>query len=365
MNDATAAPIERRRPLLLWAVPVLLAAGAVVWWLSGGTVSTDDAFIQADVTMIAPRVNGTVLKVLVADNQTVKAGDLLIEIDPADYETALRQAEANLAVAQAALESARADLAMTRKSAPAGVEQAQAALHAAQAQSERAQADAARYQSLYDKDEISKQTLDQALATARALNAEAERSNAMLRGAQTAPEQHNARQARVMSAQAGVAQAQAALDQARLKLSYTRVLAPCGGLVTRKNVRPGSQVQTGTPVLALVGSEPWVVANFKETQLGKLRVGQAAEFKVDAYPGLRFSGRIESLQAGTGSAFSLMPPENASGNFVKVVQRVPVKLVFDPAPDPSLHLVPGMSVEPKVDVSPSGDGALASSGPSR
>ena len=347
VNDA---PKRSRRLLLIAILAVLCVAAAITYWIMRGYESTDDAFIQTDITMLAPRVSGTVVAVHVDDNQAVHAGDVLFELDPADSLTHVRQAEANLAAAQAQAEAAEADLTMTQTSAPAAVAQAQAALVAARAQAERAQADARRYESLYAKDEISQQTLDQARATARALQAQAEQAAAQLKSAQTAPEQLDARRAQLAAAQAAVAQAQAALDQAKLQLSYCKVVAPSDGRVTRKNVQVGSQLAAGSPVLALVGNAPWIVANFKETQLRHMRIGQPATVKIDAYPGRRFRAHVDSLQAGTGSAFSLLPPENASGNFVKVVQRVPVKLVFDPAPPSDLHLAPGMSVVPKVDI---------------
>ncbi|MFT4047526.1 MAG: HlyD family secretion protein [Solimonas sp.] len=346
-NDAQK---RSRRKALIAILAVLFVVSAIAYWILRGYESTDDAFIQADITMVAPRVGGTVVAVHVEDNQPVKAGDALFELDPADYVTHVRQAEANLAAAQAQGEQAQADLTITRTSAPAAVAQAQAALVAARAQAERAQADARRYESLYAKDEISQQTLDQARTTARALQAQAEQAAAQLRSTQTTPQQLGARQAQLAAAQAAVAQAQAALDQARLQLSYTKVVAPGDGRITRKNLQPGSQLAAGAPVLALVGNVPWVVANFKETQLRHMRIGQPVSVKIDAYPGQTFTARVDSLQAGTGSAFSLLPPENASGNYVKVVQRVPVKLVFDPAPSAELHLAPGMSAVPKVDI---------------
>ncbi|NGY03694.1 HlyD family secretion protein [Solimonas terrae] len=339
-----------RKPLLIGIAGIVAVIAAVAWWISRGYESTDDAFIQADITMVAPRVSGTVIAIHVDDNQAVHAGDPLFELDPADYITHVRQAEANLAAAQAQAQSAQADLTITQTSAPAMVAQSQAALVAARAQAERAQADARRYESLYAKDEISQQTLDQARTTARALKAQADQAAAQLTASQTTTEQLGAKQAQLAAAQAAVAQAQAALDQAKLQLSYTRVAAPSDGRVTRKNLQPGSQLQAGSPVLALVGTTPWIVANFKETQLRHMRVGQPVSVEIDAYSGQKFSARVDSVQAGTGSAFSLLPAENASGNFVKVVQRVPVKLVFDPLPSPELHLAPGMSVVPKVDI---------------
>ncbi|AXQ29971.1 HlyD family secretion protein [Solimonas sp. K1W22B-7] len=361
-TTSSPAPAEEngnggRRSVLIAVLAVGAVAAAGWWWHARSYESTEDAFLEADVTMIAPRIAGTVISVQVQDNQQVKAGDVLFELDAADLQARVRQAEANLAAAQAQARSAQADLTMTNTSAPANVAQAQAAVRAARAQAERAQADAKRYESLYAKDEISAQSLDQARSSARALQAQAEQAAAQLTMTQTAPQQTAAKEAMLASAQAAIAQAQAALDLARLQLSYAHVIAPSAGRVTHKNLQPGTQLAAGSPVLALVGAQTWVVANFKETQLQHMRVGQPVNVEIDAYPGQAFSARVHSLQAGTGSAFALLPPENATGNFIKVVQRVPVKLVFDPAPDAALHLVPGMSVLPRVDISDDAQGA--------
>jgi membrane fusion protein, multidrug efflux system len=358
----TAAAAPRRWPWLLAVALVALGLG-LFWWMNRGHTSTDDAYIQANITMIAPRISGTVVRVPVTDNQRVEAGALLFELDPADHEARLRQVSADLTAAEARVQVARAELDMTRTRAPAALAQAAAAVRSARARAEKAAADERRYEALFAKDQIPRQVLEQARSSHLALQAEAEGVQAGLRGAQTLAQQIAAQEAALASAEAAVAQAQAARDQAALQLRYCRVTAPVAGRVTRKNVLPGSQVQMGTPVLALVGDQPWVVANFKETQLEDLRVGQPVEIEVDAYPGRHFSGRVDSLQAGTGSAFSLLPPENASGNFVKVVQRVPVKLVFDPAPDPALHLAPGMSVIPRVDLREQGGARLAEAPP--
>lgn len=359
MNDTSAEQKKSRAPIAIAVLAVAAVGAGIWWWTARGYESTDDAFIQADVTMIAPRVSGTVTKVYVNDNQVVVAGAVLFELDAEDYEARLRQAQANLAAAQAQTLSAQADLDLTRTRAPAGVTQAQAGLAAARAQADRAQADVKRYEALYAKDEVSKQILEQAQTNYRALRAQAEQAVAMLTSAKTTPEQIAAKEAQLASARAAEAQAQAALDQSALQLGYTQIKAPVAGRITRKNVQLGSQLQAGSPVLALVGNAPWIVANFKETQLQHLRVGQPVDVKVDAYPGRHFSARVQSLQAGTGSAFSLLPAENATGNFVKVVQRVPVKLTFDPAPDAALHLAPGMSVVPRVDVRDEGGTKLA------
>ena len=327
----------RRRFVILGvaAAAVALVATAV-WWHGRGHESTDDAFVQADIVLIAPKVGGTVQAVHVVENQEVHAGDVLVELDPADYEIELQQAQANLQTAQA-------DLALTRERSAAGVSQAQAALRSADAESERAAADVERFEQLYQKDEISKQQLDQARASATASKARADEAHSRLRDAQTAPRQ-------VAVKESVVATRQAQVQQARLALSYTRIVAPRDGKITRKNVQPGAQVAAGAPLLAIVGDDPWVVANFKETQLARIRAGQPVTFRIDAYPGFKFTGRVDSVQSGTGSVFSLMPPENATGNYVKVVQRVPVKLVFEPRPDAQHRLVPGMSVVPTIDV---------------
>ena len=335
--DATPNGNGKRRIAIVAALAAV--AGLAVlgsWWHGRGRESTDDAFIQADIVTIGPKIAGTVKAVAVTENQQVQTGDLLVELDPADYEVRLQQA-------QAGLQTAQADLALTRDRSAAGVVQAAAGLRSAEADSARAQADLARFRQLYEKDEISRQQLDQAQATALSLQARADEARSRLREAQTAPRQ-------VAVKESIVASRQAELQQATLALSYTRITAPRDGRVTRKNVQPGAQVQPGSALLAIVGDQPWVVANFKETQLARIRAGQPVRFKIDAYPGYTFSGRVDSVQSGTGSVFSLLPPENATGNFVKVVQRVPVKLVFDPQPDAAHRLVPGMSVVPTIDV---------------
>jgi membrane fusion protein, multidrug efflux system len=336
-TSAETASARKRRFAIGGVLAIVAIAGAVLWvWQGRGLESTEDAFIQADIVTVGPKIAGTVKSVAVVENQAVKAGDILVELDPADYDVQVRQA-------RAALQAAQADLALTRDRSAAGVSQAEASVRSAEAESERAQADVERFRQLYAKDEVSKQQLDMAEAQARSLKARADEARSRLRDAQTAPRQ-------VAVKESIVATRQADLQQAELALSYTRITAPRDGKVTRKNVQPGAQVQPGLALLAIVGDEPWVVANFKETQVARIRPGSPVKFKVDAYPGYTFTGRVDSVQSGTGSVFSLLPPENATGNFVKVVQRVPVKLVFDPKPDEQHRLVPGMSVVPTIDV---------------
>jgi membrane fusion protein (multidrug efflux system) len=273
-------------------IVIFVAMAGAVLALSGfvvagrGWVSTDDAFIEGHVVPVSARVPGHVVRVLVDDNQLVKKGDALAEIDPRDYQTRLDDA-------RAAVDGARAAVRKT-------------------------EVDVRRYETLASRSEASRQTVDHAQADAEA-------------------------------ARAALEAAQARLTQARLDLSYTSIEAPQAGRVTRKSVEEGAYVAVGQPLLAVVPSEVWVVANFKETQLRDMRPGQRAEIKVDAYPGT-LKGRVESLQAGTGARFSVLPPENATGNFVKVVQRMPVKIALDDAADSRRLLAPGMSVEAEVQV---------------
>lgn len=355
--SAPAPPKARGRLIAaLLTGACALAAAASIWW-TRGTESTDNAHVQADITLIAPRITGTVVRVAVQDNQNVQAGDLLFELDRADAEARERQAQADLAAAEASVKTARAELDMTRKQAPAILAEAEASVRSARANAERASTDAHRYEALYERNEIPLQLLDQSRAASRALQAQIDGTLAQRRAAATLDEKLAAGEAALATALAVVEQARARLDQARLQLSYTRVVAPSDGTVTRRNVHPGTQITAGAPALALVGNTPWVVANFKETQLEHMRAGQPVDIEIDAFPGEVFHGRVDSLPAGTGSAFSLLPPENASGNFVKVVQRLPVKIVFD-AP-PHLHLAAGLSVRPRVDVRESSAGVLA------
>ena len=282
--------------------------------------TTDDAFIESYVTFVSPRVSGPVVKLLVKDNQRVKAGEVLLEIDPRDYQTLLDQAKAD---------------------------QQKAAVVAAQAIAERAKTDFGRYESV-ESQAVSRSQLDLAKAQAGSAGAEVEVAGNQ---AKAAIAQVDLDRANVATARAQVQQAQTRLEEAQLQLSYTEVAAPRDGRVTRRSVEQGAYVQTGQALLALVPDDLWVVANFKETQLERMRPGQPVVIQVDAYPRHAFKGKLDSVQAGSGALFSLLPPENAVGNYVKVVQRVPVKIIFDEPVDLSQYnLAPGMSVQPKVRV---------------
>jgi len=395
---------SRVRIIAAAAVVILLIVG--VWmWLTRGRESTDDAQVDAYVTPIAARVGGTVLRVGVGDNQHVDVGAVLVEIDKRDYEVALERARAELANAEAEAKAADANVPISTTStennvaaakggverARAGVIEAEHGLEAAKARLTTAQArkreldataakdarDVERLKGLLAKDEIPQQQFDTAVAQAESSRAAADsatsqvrEAEAAIRGAEsrlssahggeavaaaelrttsTAPEQVAISRARAASAAARVKQAEASVKQAELNLEYTTVKAPFKGIVSRKSVQPGQVIQQGQPMMTIIPiDQVWITANFKETQLEDMRPGQMVKVDVDAYGGRSFNGKVESIAAATGARFSLLPPENASGNFVKVVQRVPVKIVLDAGQDSEHLLRPGMSVTPTV-----------------
>lgn len=358
-NTAEAAATSpknnhKARRVAIIAIILLVIVGLVwfVWWfLHRDKVSTDDAYVRADIAQIAPRVTGTVAKVFVRDNEHVAKGDVLFTLDPADFKAALSEAEANLQAARASYTASQQDLSVTRQTSSADIDNARAALESAQAEAERAEADAERYRALYKKHEVSKQQLDQMNTQAKSADAQVRQARAQLAQAKASPDRIELKKSQASSAKARIAQAEAQVEQARLNLSYTEVRAPHAGKIAQKSVVPGSQVSAGQSAMALVQTDPWVVANFKETQLDRVRPGQPVNMEIDAYPGREFDGRVESIQAGTGVTFSLLPPQNATGNFVKIVQRVPVKIIFS-KPDQleGLNVSPGMSVVPTVNV---------------
>jgi len=398
--------IHQPRVRLIIGAVLLLVIGAGVWvWMTAGRVSTDDAQVDARVTQISSRVGGTVTKVAVNDNQFVETGAVLIELDPGDYQVAVDKARAELADAEATAVAAQNTIPITSTTAASqvttargGVAQAQSGVAASgkeveaararltttqahvrevEANATRAARDVERLRGLLAKDEVSQQQFDTASAaadaqkaaveSARSQVAEAEagirvaesrlaqahageqQAHAELQAAQTGPSQIAATRARASAAKAHVQQARATLAQAELNLQYATVKAPARGIVSKKGINVGQVVQAGQPLLALVQiDDVWVTANFKETQLKDVRPGQRATIDVDAYGGRTFKGKVDSIAGATGARFSLLPPENATGNFVKVVQRVPVKIVLDPGQDPEHLLRPGMSVTPTV-----------------
>ena len=388
-------------------VIVALVVGAIVWIRSRGRESTDDAQIDGHITQIAARVSGPIVRVAVDNNQSVAAGALLVQIDPRDYQVAVDRARAELADAEATAAAARTGVPIAQvetrsgvSTASGGVQEAEAELAGAEHQVEASRAnlvaaqarqrekeatatktarDVERLRGLVQKDEISQQQFDAAVAEADAARASADaaksdvaaaqsaiavaeqrarqargnaaQAHAGLATAQTAPQQLQVTRARASAAEARVQQAQAALAQAMLNLQYTTVKAPSAGVVSRKTIEAGQVVQAGQPLLALVSlDDVWVTGNYKETQLKLMKPGQPATIDVDALGGHEFKGHVDSIAAATGAKFSLLPPENATGNYVKVVQRIPVKIVFEPGQDPDHRLRPGMSVTPTVHV---------------
>jgi membrane fusion protein (multidrug efflux system) len=344
-------PPRKKKPrlkLLVIGIAALLVLFAVVFYyflFIAPYESTDDAFIDGCVTVVSSRVPGQIAQLLVKDNQRVKQGDVLVEIDPRDYAASLAQARADLAAARSRSDEAQAQV----KVSEARVDQAQAAVTAAEAEAQRANDDLKRYQSVESR-AVSKSAFDLAQAQARSANANLAAARSQTNAADS---EVALSEAGVVTAAAASQQAEARLQQAELNLSYTKVIAPVDARVTARTVQTGNYVQPGEALLALVPNDTndiWVTANFKETQLTYMQSGQPVELSVDAYPNRKFKGRVDSLQAGTGARFSLLPPENAVGNYVKIVQRVPVKIIFDePLPD-NLDIAPGMSVVPVVKV---------------
>jgi membrane fusion protein, multidrug efflux system len=394
-----------RLKLIIPVALVLTAVVAFAWWYYGGRESTDDAQIDGHITQVSASVGGRIVAVHVTDNQPVTAGTVLAEIDPRDYQVAVDRAAAELASAQASAEAAQMGVPIANTEATSGVttarggvEQAQAGISTSEheiasararlasagatlrqreAEAARTRRDVDRLKALIAKEEVSQQQYDAAVSAAeasqaaaeaaRALVAEAEtaigvaeararqaragasQAQASLRTAQTAPQQIQATRAQANVAAARVKQAEAVLASARLKLEHATVRAMTTGVISRKTVEVGQTVAPGQALMALVDLDNlWVTANFKETQLRHMKPGQHVRVSVDALGGREFRGRVDSVAAATGARFSLLPPDNATGNYVKVVQRVPVKIVLEQGQDPDHRLRPGMSVSPTV-----------------
>lgn len=389
--DVAPARKNKARPYIILGaiVGVALAVYLLVGWLGRGKETTDDAQVDGDVVAVSTRVSGAVLKVHATDNEAVTKGQLLVEIDPADYTARVKEAEAELAAAQAqaraadaqvsiveatskgGLSFARAQLSGSATSvagADADVAAAQAALARAQAQANQADLDLARDEGLLKDQAIPRAQVDMARSNAQAARAAVAQAQAQIAAAkemkrtaqthivesaarveQSAPVDAQVAQVRANAdlAHARVDSADAALTQAKLQLSYTRIEAPTDGTLSRLAAHDGQLVQAGQQVVSVVPSATYVLANFKETQVGAMRAGQRAEIVVDAYPGRTFEGKVDSTSPGTGARFSLLPPDNASGNFVKVVQRLPVKIAWVNVPA-DVKLAAGMSADVTV-----------------
>jgi len=387
---------SRRKAIVLIVVAVLVVLAGLYYWRSTFTEDTDDAQVDGDLYQVSSRVAGQVVKVYVDDNQFVHQGDPIAEIDTRDLQVALAQEEANLANARAEYQQARSNVPITAVNVRTSVstsgsdvlgsqasvlqaqQQEQAALARvaqARANAVKAQADVERYTPLVQKDVISKQQFDAAVAQADAAkaavleaekNVQAQRENVRVaeqrvsqsrdqaqQNRQNAPEQIRVQQSRAEAAAAAVQQAQAKVDQAKLNLSYAKILAPISGIVNKKNVSVGANLSVGQDLLTIVPLDNlWVTANFKETQLKGLKKDQPVDLKVDALGGRKFHGKVTEIGGATGSRLSLFPPENATGNYVKVVQRIPVRIDFTNLQDENKDhaLRPGMSVTPDVRV---------------
>jgi membrane fusion protein (multidrug efflux system) len=392
--EPEAPPQKSRRGILVVVVLVVVVIAVGLWWRSTFTEDTDDAQVNGHLIQVSSRINGHVLKVDVEENQLVKQGDVIAELDPRDFQIAVENAQAALANAQANAAAANVNVPLTSintgstlrsaqadvSGAHASVGQAEQQLASAKAKVIQAQAnytkalqDLDRYRPLVAKDVISKQQFDAAVAAADADKAAVDDANAGVQAAadgvhaahdrenqafaqqnsaETGPQQVAVQSARAKAALAQVEQAQAQLDQANLNLSYTKIVAPAAGIITRKSVEIDQNLATGQNILTLVSLEDlWITANFKETQLKHMSAGQPVEIEVDA-TGKTYHGKITQIGGATGSVLSLFPPENATGNYVKVVQRVPVRIDFNDLKDEDSNhaLRPGLSVEPKVRV---------------
>ncbi|WP_371362095.1 Colistin resistance protein EmrA [Sporomusa rhizae] len=332
---------------ILVFLAIAIGAG-FYYYLQRDEVSTDNAVIDGRTVVISPKVSGYVKSLNVQDNQMVKVGDVLLEIDPTDYIIRRDRAKASLVAALGAAKASRDNLETTTVSAPSNVDSAAAQVAAAQATWEKSFADRQRMESLLKEGACSRQQLDQAVATEKADRSALNKLQADFRSANTAPSVISAAQNTSEQLQALVKQAESDLAQAESDLANTKVIAPMDGRITKRSVEMGNYVQVGQQLTSLVGTDLWVTANFKETQLAHIRVGQPVDIRIDAYPSIVLHGKVDSFQAGTGSHFSLFPAENATGNFVKIVQRIPVKIVFDSPPDAALSLGSGMSVTPTV-----------------
>jgi membrane fusion protein (multidrug efflux system) len=338
---------SRAKWVLLLIVLAAVAIAATHWYLTRDEASTDDAYTDGRAVAVAPQVAGTVVALDVSDNQRVKAGDLLFEIDPRAYVTAREQALGSLHVAEAQLANARINLDWARQDYPARLAAAQATLAAAQAGRFKADADVRRQRGL-PRQATTQQDIDTADAALRTAVAQVDQAEAAVRQAELVPQYIGQAEAQVQQLEAQVALARGQLDQANLNLSWTKVAAAQDGWITKRNVERGNYVQPGQSVLSIVGPEVWIIANFKESQLDRMRPGERVDIAVDAYPGLKLVGHVDSIQLGSGSRFTAFPPENATGNFVKIVQRVPVKILIDSGMDPNLPLPLGLSVIPTV-----------------
>ena len=350
-EGAEKPPMSRGRKIMYWAIglvvlAVIVTAGVLYFLHARHFESTDDAFVDGYISQVSSQVAGRVSRLAIDDNQQVKAGQLLLQLDPRDFEIRLVQARAQRAQAAAQLTQARAQLNIQQ----ANLDQAESQVRVSEADLGQQRADLARYRAI-DPKAITRQQLDTSSAQARSAAARLDASRQAVEGARA---QIEAQRAMIEAAEANLQAADVAIANAQLQLSYTTVTAPVAGRIARRTVDVGNYVNPGQALLAVVPEGLWVTANFKETQITDMRAGQPVRIEIDACPDKDIPGRVDSFQSGTGSVFSALPAENATGNYVKVVQRVPVKIVFDHATTDGridgCRVLPGLSVVPRVTV---------------
>ncbi|WP_312627298.1 HlyD family secretion protein [Scandinavium sp.] len=350
-NDAETRKRPGKKPLIiLGIVVVVMLVIAFIWWfLTRNEETTDDAFTDGNAVTIAPKAAGYVTELKVTDNQRVKQGDLLVVIDPRDNAAQRDQAKAQLGLAEAQWHQAQAQLDLSKVQYPAQRDEARANVLKAQADLANAEA-AYRRQRGVDPRATTQQNIDSANAQLRSAQAGLASAKAQLEVADQIQLQIRQQETNVEARARQVDQAKAQLETAELNLSYTEVRAPFDGFVTKRNVQTGTLVQAGTALFSLVSADVWVTANFKESQLERMKPGNKVSVSVDAWPDMKLEGHVDSIQQGSGAKFSAFPAENATGNYVKIVQRVPVKIVIDKGLDANHPLPLGLSVEPKVTV---------------
>jgi len=348
-KDGETEKPRSKKPLLIVAAIVLVGAivGFIFWFARRNEVRTDDAYTDGNVVTMAPKVSGYVVALTIDDNVHVHKGDLLLRIDPRDYLAAQRQAQAALELAQAQLKSAQDALRIARVQYPAQLVSARAQQQAALASLDQAQRQYLR-QHQVDRRATTEENIDSSTSAQRSADANVKSAKAQVAVAELVPEQIRQAVSAVEERVAQVGQAQAQLAQADLDVGYTEVRAPSDGFITQRSVQLGDYATTGSTMFLIVTPEVWITANFKESQLGRMRPGDAVDIKIDAYSGYGLSGHVQSIQYGSGARFSAFPAENATGNFVKIVQRVPVKIVIDRGLDPARPLPLGLSADPVV-----------------
>lgn len=344
-RKSKANPLKK---FLIIGVCCLLVIGAgIYWWLTRDDIDTDDAFTAGRIVYIAPHVNGYVTDLLINDNQFVHQGDLLLKIASRDYEAAKKEAEGNLIRAQGQYIASQYMLEVAKKNYPGQLKVAQGQLGIAKAQAFKAKTEYVRQHSIV-KAATTQQAIDNATAAYEQAKAEIIKAEGNLLIAEPVDANIQTSNSQINEQKGALEAAEAKLRQAELNVGWTEVRAPHDGWISKRNVEQGNYVTTGQSILAIVEPEVWVIANYKETQITNMRPGQKVKIEVDAYPSLKLKGHIDSLQAGTGAVFSAFPPENATGNYVKIVQRVPVKILIDEGLDPKIPLALGLSVTPTV-----------------